>query len=305
MAPPHLLVMTLNIVHHPEYVAPLPDGHSFPMNKYGALAMLVRSELDVHVHAPEPAPLEWAALAHGQGYADAVARAQVHPAQERVIGFPITDKVARRSYLASGGTWLAARLALDQGIACNTAGGSHHAGPDGGSGYCVLNDVAIASLRLLHEGDAARILIIDCDVHQGDGTAKIFAGNRDVFTFSLHGEKNFPVRKALSDLDIGLPDGTESDDYLAVLRDVVPEMIARHMPDLVFFNAGVDPHKDDRLGRLALTDEGLAARDAYVMGACRKAGVPVVGVLGGGYGDDPGVIAARHMHLFRAARALV
>lgn len=296
--------MTVLFVHHPEYVAPLPDGHSFPMNKYGWLAGLLKAELDAAFLDPEPIPLHWARAAHGAAYADAVAAQSVGADVERVIGFPVTDRVARRSMLATGGTWLAAKLALEHGLACNTAGGSHHAGPEGGAGYCVFNDVAIAALRLLEEGDAHRILVVDCDVHQGDGTAKIFAGDNRVFTFSLHGEKNFPVRKAASDLDIGLPDGTGDADYLRTLEDILPELIARTHPDLIFYNAGVDPHQDDRLGRLALTDDGLAARDAYVLQTARAAHVPTVGVLGGGYGNDSKVIAARHMHLFRSALAV-
>jgi acetoin utilization deacetylase AcuC-like enzyme len=191
-------------------------------------------------------------------------------------------------------------LALAHGWAANGAGGSHHAGPDGGAGYCVTNDLAIAAHRLVIEGDVSRILIVDCDVHQGDGTARIMAGRDDIITLSIHAEKNFPARKAQSHVDIGLPDGACDSDYLAALAPVLHALIGRHRPQLVLYQAGVDPHVDDRLGRLALSDAGLAAREALVANTCRQAGASLAVTLGGGYADPP-VAAARHAAVLAAS----
>ncbi len=203
-----------------------------------------------------------------------------------------------------GGSLLTARLALARGLACNTAGGSHHAARDYGAGFCTFNDVAVAGRALLAEGAVARVLVVDVDVHQGDGTAFIFEDEPAVFTFSMHGEKNYPVRKARSDLDIELPDATGDDAYLSALEGVLPGLLERVRPDLVFYNAGVDPHVDDKLGRLALSDEGLAARDTYVIDTCLAAGAPLAGVIGGGYGADIDRLARRHATLHRAAQSV-
>ena len=216
------------------------------------------------------------------------------PATERRIGFPVTPAVARRTLAVAGGTYAAACHALAHGFAANGAGGSHHALPDGGAGYCVTNDLAIAANRLLAEGRVDRILIVDLDVHQGDGTAAIFAGRHEVATFSMHAAKNFPVRKARSTRDVELPDGMGDADYLAILAAELPPLFDAHRPGLVLFQAGVDPHADDRLGRLALSDAGLAARDALVIRACRTRGVPVASTLGGGYAADRMTVARRH-----------
>jgi acetoin utilization deacetylase AcuC-like enzyme len=195
---------------------------------------------------------------------------------------------------------LTARLALRHGLACNTAGGSHHAGPQGGAGFCVSNDVGVAGRALIEAGEIRQALVIDLDVHQGDGTAFIFEHEPRVFTFSMHAAKNYPVRRGPSDLDIDLPDGTSDDAYLAQLQAILPALLDRVRPDLIFYNAGVDAHGSDRLGRLALTDEGLATRDAYVLKTCLPA-APVAGVIGGGYDDDIDRLARRHATLHRAA----
>ncbi len=283
------------IVHHPDYTAPLPPGASFPMDKYAlTMAVLRESGAALCVHIPEETPRPALEAVHSPHYVEQVLSAAVPPEAERRIGFPVTSRVARRSLLASGGTWLAARLACVHGYAANTAGGSHHAHAGFGAGYCVFNDIAIAIRRLLAAGDAQRILVVDMDVHQGDGTAAIFAHEPRVFTFSMHCEANFPVRKAVSDLDVGLAVGTGDGDYLAALADHLPGLVRAHAPDLIFYLAGVDPHVDDRLGRLALTDAGLDARDRFVAAEAIAAGVPLVSVMGGGYGPDKRVIAQRH-----------
>jgi acetoin utilization deacetylase AcuC-like enzyme len=239
-------------------------------------------------------PRHWIDAVHDPAYVDEVLTLSVPPEKARRIGFPVTERVMRRSILSPGGTWAAAKLAMTHGYAANAAGGSHHALADTGAGYCVFNDLAIAANRLVAEGDAARILILDLDVHQGDGTASLLAGRSDIFTLSIHAEKNFPVRKARSTLDIGLDDGADDTAYLATLTDILPRVLDDFAPDLILYQAGVDSHGEDRLGRLALTDVGLDARDRYVIRQARSRGVPVASTMGGGYGDDRMAIARRH-----------
>lgn len=299
--------MTLPIVFHPDYFAPLRPRHPFPMSKYGYLrdALVARRLLPAEggTLAPAPVAVARAAAVHDLAYVERVANVALTAEESRRIGLPNTAAVARRAFLAPGGTLLAARLALEAGVACNMAGGSHHAGPDGGAGYCVFNDVAIAARTLLDEGRAGRILVVDCDVHQGDGTARIFEGEPRVLTLSLHAERNYPARKAASGIDLALPDRLADRAYLETL-DHALGLAAAFGPGLVFYNAGVDPHAGDRLGRLALTDAGLRARDARVLGWARARGVPVAAVLGGGYDDDPVRLAARHALLFEEAARL-
>lgn len=290
--------MTFALVHHPDYTAPLPPGHSFPMDKYGAVMRLL-DRADFDLHEPEPAPVAWLAAVHDTDYVAAVLDGSLAPEVQRRIGFPVTTRIARRSRLVCGGTHRAGILALAQGFAVNSAGGSHHAGPAGGAGYCVFNDLGVAGARLLAEG-VERLLIVDLDVHQGDGTAAIFADQPRVATFSMHAAKNFPVRKIASTRDIDLPDKMGDAEYLAILAAELPALLDAHRPDLVLYQAGVDPHADDRLGRLALSDEGLAARDAYVVTTCRARGVPLAATLGGGYGRNVAIIAERHVRGIRA-----
>ena len=290
------------IVYHPAYSAPLPAGHRFPMQKYARLARVLEDEGLIGpegLHTPEPIGVEMLCAVHDPDYIRQVLEAAVPPALERVIGMPVTPEVAARARAATGGTLLAARLALSHGLACNTAGGSHHAGPRGGAGYCVFNDIGVAARAMIDAGEIRQALVVDLDVHQGDGTAFIFETERRVFTFSMHGEKNYPTRRGPSDLDIDLPDGTEDEAYLAELRAILPGLLARVRPDLVFYIAGVDPHANDRLGRLSLSDQGLLARDTYVLETCLPV-APVVGVIGGGY-DEIDRLAHRHANLHRAA----
>ncbi len=283
----------LHVVHHPDYVTTARrSAHQF--SKYGAVMDALRRQGDLTEHRPDPIPREWLEAAHDPAYVEAVLTATVHPAIERRIGFPVTPDVARRAQVSPGGTWLAAKLALEHGYAANAAGGSHHALPDSGAGYCVFNDLAVAALKLLGEGDVARILIVDCDVHQGDGTAVILAGRTDVATMSIHSEKNFPARKARSTVDIGLPDATGDADYLAALRPALIDTIDRVRPDLILYQAGIDVHADDKLGRLSLSDDGIADRDRLIASCARSNGIPLASVMGGGYGDDVLRVAARH-----------
>jgi acetoin utilization deacetylase AcuC-like enzyme len=287
----------LHVVHHPDYVVSASGGaHQF--SKYGVVMDLLRAGPLIE-HSPEAMPREWLEAAHDTAYVAAVMAAAVAPEIERRIGFAVTAAVARRAVLSPGGTWLAAKLAQEHGYAANAAGGSHHALPDRGAGFCVFNDLAVAALRMLGEGDARRILIVDLDVHQGDGTAVILAGRDDVVTLSVHAEKNFPVRKARSTLDVGLADGAGDDDYLAALTPALDAMIDRFRPDLILYQAGVDVHANDKLGRLALTDQGIKARDWFVAGRARSLGIPLASAMGGGYGDDVHAVAARHAATMR------
>ena len=285
----------LRVVHHPAYVSPPAPGSRFAFDKYG-LVMLALAEdgRPYAVEEPFEMPRHWVEAVHDPAYVAEVLAAAVPREKERRIGFPVTPRIARRSLLSSGGTWTAARQALAHGYAANSAGGSHHALHDTGAGYCVFNDLAVAANRLLAEGDARAILIVDLDVHQGDGTAALTAGRPEIFTLSLHAEKNFPVRKARSSLDVPLADGIGDAAYLAALDEAIRAAFAHFAPDLILYQAGVDGHAEDRLGRLALTDAGLAARDRMVMRAARSRGIPLASTLGGGYGEDRMAVARRH-----------
>jgi acetoin utilization deacetylase AcuC-like enzyme len=282
----------------------MPPGHRFPMAKFGRLMTYLLEDNVVgptQIHRPELAPAAWLEQAHTPAYVEAVLGLKLDAAAERRLGLPVTPEVVRRARAANGGTILTARLALEHGLACNTAGGSHHAFADHGSGFCVFNDVAVAARVLLAEARIERVLVIDLDVHQGDGTAAICAGDPRIHTFSMHCRTNFPLRKQTSDLDVALDADLEDDAYLALLAEHLPGLLEEVRPDLVFFNAGVDPHVDDRLGRLALTERGLWRRERLVLETCLGAGVPVAGVIGGGYAPDLEQLVRLHSILHRVA----
>jgi acetoin utilization deacetylase AcuC-like enzyme len=286
----------LRVVHHPDYISPAAPGSRFTFDKYGlVIEALLESGVDHELHRPEPMPRHWVERVHDPLYVEEVLTQTVPREKERRIGFPITERIARRSLLSAGGTWLAARLALAHGFAANSAGGSHHALADSGAGYCVFNDLAITAHRLIAEGEVERIMVVDLDVHQGDGTAALTRANAAIFTLSIHAQSNFPARKQLSSRDIGLPDGTGDAAYLQRLSDILPQVIEGHRPDLILYQAGVDPHVEDRLGRLSLTDAGLGARDRFVMRTVRSYGIPLASTLGGGYGEDRMAVARRHV----------
>ena len=251
-------------------------------------------------HEPLPAPRRWLEQVHGRPYLEAFSRGTLTPPEQRRIGLPATTPLVRRTWLAAGGTVLTARLALRHGLACHLAGGTHHAFPNHGSGFCIVNDVAVAARVLLAEGAVQRLLVVDLDVHQGDGTAWIFADEPRVFTFSAHCASNFPLRKQHSDLDLPLADGLGDDDYLAAVGERLPGLLEQLRPDLVLYNAGVDPHRGDRLGRLDLSDEGLLRRDHLVLDSCLRRRIPIATVIGGGY-DDLAPLVQRHGLVFHAA----
>jgi acetoin utilization deacetylase AcuC-like enzyme len=298
--------MALPIVHHPGFTVDIPAGHPLPIGKYRRLAeIIVREGIATReaFHVPEPAPRAWLELVHDPLYVGQVLSASVPPEIVKQIGLPMGEALARRACAASGGTVLTARLALRFGLACNTAGGSHHARREHGAGFCVFNDVAIAIRVLQQAGEIRTALVVDLDVHQGDGTAAIFAGDPSVTTYSVHSANNYPIRKIPSVLDVPLADRTGDAAYLAALAGTLPPLLERASPDLVFYNAGVDPHRDDRLGRLSLTDEGIAARDRFVIDTVRSRGIPLACVTGGGYQDDVEALAGRHATLHRVAAA--
>ncbi len=296
----------LPVVHHPDYQIPLRPGHRFPMSKYGYLreALLARGIIAPGRYlAPGAVSAPVVALAHDAAYVERVFSGALDRAEQRRIGLPASARVARRARLATAGTLLATRMAIEAGIAANTAGGSHHAGPEGGAGFCVFNDVAVAIRAVLAQGGPSPVLVIDCDVHQGDGTARIFAGEPAVRTLSIHAERNYPAEKARSSEDLALADGTADAAYLDALAAALDRALAGARPGLVYYNAGVDVWAGDRLGRLALTPEGIRARDRMVIRRVRALGVPLVCVIGGGYDDEPERLARHHAIVFEEAAA--
>lgn len=286
------------------FVLPLPEGHKFPMAKYAGLRDRIISERIVHpddLHEAPAAPWDDLLLVHDPGYVDAVAAGTLPRDTQRRIGFPWSPEMVERSRRSVGATIAAARAALDDGVAANLAGGTHHGFADRGEGFCVFNDVAVGARVLQRDRGARRIAIVDLDVHQGNGTAAIFAGDPSVFTFSMHGEKNFPFRKEVSDRDVALADGTGDDEYLPLLRQHLDDVLNRHQPDFVFYLAGADPYEGDRLGRLKLTIAGLQERDEIVFAACRRRGLPVAVSMSGGYATDVDAIVTIHANTIRAA----
>ncbi len=296
----------MRVAYHPDYYVELPPAHPFPMGKYPGVHQLLLEEgvIDAgDVMRPEPAPRPLLERVHAREYLDKLETGTLSPAEVRRIGVPWSVRLWRRSRLATMGTLLAARAALEDGLSGNLAGGTHHAFADRGEGFCVLNDVAVAVRALQHEGVARRFLVVDLDVHQGNGTAAIFESDPDVFTMSVHGERNYPLAKMRSTIDVGLADGVGDIEYLETLGRVLPEALARAGAELVFFLAGVDPAAGDRYGKLELTEAGLRARDRYVVAACRRRGLPLVLLLAGGYAPTPERTARLHANTFIEAAA--
>jgi acetoin utilization deacetylase AcuC-like enzyme len=296
----------LYFVTHPEYDIPVPPEHRFPATKFSSLmSYLVRENLTEGVRFvfPNPVPAEDLAMVHDREYIDAVALGTLDGKALRMLGLPWSPRLARRSFLAPAGTYLAAKKALAHGLSCHAAGGTHHAHYSYGAGFCVFNDLAYAAMRLINKGEARTVLILDADVHQGDGTARILRGEAGIFTCSLHCGKNYPARKAESDLDVEIPRGAGDEAYLRIMRDTLHQLMASITPDLVLYDAGVDVHRDDALGWLDLSDAGILARDEMVLDWFCSRGIPVATVIGGGYSPDIMVLAARHGLVFRAARA--
>jgi acetoin utilization deacetylase AcuC-like enzyme len=289
------------------FVLPLPEGHRFPMGKYAALRDRLRQALPEVEIQPAPAATDGElALIHSPDYIRAVADGSLDPVIQKEIGFPWSVAMAERARHSVGATIAAAHRALGHGIAANLAGGTHHAGRASGSGFCVFNDVAVAS-RLLqaeharHSRRPFRVAVIDCDVHQGNGTAAIFRGDPDVFTLSLHGERNFPFRKEPGDLDVDLPDGCGDTEYLGALEQALTTLEDRFDADFVFYLAGADPHEGDRLGRLKLSFDGLEARDRRVFDWAWQRRLPLAFAMAGGYGRDMADTLLAQERTFRVA----
>jgi acetoin utilization deacetylase AcuC-like enzyme len=286
------------------YTFPLPEGHRFPIGKYERL----REQVLIEGVVPPEALLEAARatresllLVHTADYVSRFCDGELTPSELRRLGFPWSPALVERSLRAVGGTCEAAVAALAHGVAMNLAGGTHHAFPGHGEGFCVFNDVAVAVRLLQRSGRIRRAAIVDLDVHQGNGTNAIFAGDERVFTFSMHGARNYPFHKVPGSLDIELPDGADDDLYLMLLAEHLPDILARSHPDLVIYLAGADPHEDDALGRLGLTFDGLARRDAIVIDLCREVGLPVAITIAGGYGRDLGDTVRIHLETARIA----
>ncbi len=293
------------LVHHRHYHTELPSAHRFPMGKFRRLYELlvadgIASAKDFQ--EPELPPLEFLETVHTPEYVGEFLAGRLDAKAMRRIGLPWSEELALRSRIAVGGTLLTARLALEYGLACNTAGGTHHAFPAYGSGFCIFNDLAAAAGVLRAERPQLKVMIIDLDVHQGDGTAHIFRNEAMVFTYSMHCEKNFPGQKERSDLDVGLDEGTGDDVYLERLSETLLPALADFAPDLVLYDAGADPHAEDILGKLALSDAGLRRRDTLILESVRGRNIPCACVIGGGYSKDLDALARRHSILHRTAR---
>ena len=297
--------MDLPVVNHKDYFAKIGDDHKFPINKFGELAdYLIKKKIVKKFHNPYPCSEETLKRAHSEKYIKDIKDKTLDQNSIKKIGFPLVDSVVQRSLIATGGTVLASKLAINYGLACNTAGGSHHANFEGGAGYCVFNDVAVAALYLLDRGLAGKILIVDLDVHQGNGNADIFKDNRNVFTFSMHSKTNYPAKKSISDLDIELDDNMEDAQYIKILKFYLDQLNQENF-DYVFYIAGVDIHFNDRLGKLNISDEGIKKRDEIVTENFFSKGIPLCGVLGGGYNKDFEKLVELHSILHQSCAKLI
>lgn len=296
----------MKVYYCDDFTYPLPEGHRFPAAKYPLLRQRVAAELvpPCELLPPDAATDAQLLRVHEPAYLTRVINGTLDAKEVRRIGLPWSPELVERCRRSVGSSIAACRAALTDGVAASLTGGTHHAFPDHGEGFCVFNDVAVAARAMQDEGRARRIAVVDCDVHQGNGTAAIFAGDPSVFTFSIHGAKNFPLRKERSDLDIELPDGTGDDAYLEALEFGLERALALAAADLAVYIAGADPFSGDTLGRMALSKAGLAARDRLVLDACSRAGAPVAVVMGGGYARDVGDTVAIQLETVRITMQL-
>jgi len=289
--------MPIPIVNHPDYSFPFPEKHRFPMEKFGLLASYLQEQgvlTGVNSYRPRPCRHTWLTRTHCPDYLARFYGNRLSVREQKQMNLPWSKGLVRRTFLAPSGTVLTAQLALDQGIACHLAGGTHHAHFDYASGFCILNDLAIAANALLEQKGINRVLIFDCDVHQGDGTAALLAREPRAFTCSIHCERNFPFQKQTSDLDVELPADMADDDYLDVVDETLRKLVQSVAPDIVLYDAGVDVFAGDPLGKLNISEQGIRQRDGLVLGELRRRGIPVATVIGGGYDDDRMKLARRH-----------
>ena len=292
----------LRAYYSDHFVQPLPAGHRFPMIKYRLIREgAARAVADLEFHEAQAATDGVLALAHHPRYVEQVSRGALPEQMQKDIGFPWSPEMVERSRRSAGATIAACRSAMEQGVAVNLAGGTHHAYADRGAGFCVFNDAAVAARLMQAERRAARVAIVDLDVHQGNGTASILAQDDSVFTLSLHGERNYPFEKERSDLDVGLPDGVGDADYLAALEAALAQLMARFDPQLIIYLAGADPHEGDRLGRMKLSMVGLAARDTLVFELGRQQRIPIAVTMAGGYGKNIEDTVAVHVQTITLA----
>ncbi len=297
--------MDLSVVNHEEYYAKIGDEHKFPIKKFGELASyLINKKIVKKFHKPYACSFETLKKAHSEIYINHIINKTLDKNGVKKIGFPLINSVIKRSLLATGGTVLAAKLAIKNSIACNTAGGSHHANFDEGAGYCVFNDVAVAAQYLLDRRLAQKILIVDLDVHQGNGNSDIFRNNKKVFTFSMHSRSNYPAKKSISDLDVELEDNMEDLQYIKILKFYLNKLNKENF-DFIFYIAGVDIHFNDRLGRLKISDDGIKQRDELVTENFFKRNIPICGVLGGGYNKDFHKLIELHSYLHQSCAKLL
>ena len=297
--------MDLPVVNHKDYFAKIGDDHKFPIEKFGELAnYLIKKKIVKKCYEPYQCSEETLKRAHSENYIKNIKNKTLDKNGIKKIGFPLVDSVVQRSLVATGGTVLASKLAIKYGLACNTAGGSHHANFDGGAGYCVFNDVAVAAQYLLDRGLAGRILIVDLDVHQGNGNSEIFKDNKNVFTFSMHSKSNYPAKKSISDLDVELNDNMEDKEYIKILKFYLNQLNQENF-DYAFYIAGVDVHFNDRLGKLKISDEGIKKRDEIVTQNFFSKGIPLCGVLGGGYNKDFNKLVELHSFLHLSCAKLI
>jgi len=295
----------IHIAFDPIYAHPLPEGHRFPMLKYDLIPEQLLYEGIItadNLFQPKTCPDEIVLLTHTKEYLDKLHHQTLSAKEQRHIGFPQSPQLTLRELIITQGTIDCCHFAFENDVALNVAGGTHHAFADRGEGFCLLNDFAVAANYLLHKKLANKVLIIDLDVHQGNGTAKIFEHNPQVFTFSMHGKHNYPFRKEKSSLDIELEDGTENEVYLSLLIDTLPELLTNHQPDFAFFLSGVDILATDKFGKLKLTLEGCKERDEFVFNLLKKSSIPCVVAMGGGYSPDIKIITEAHCNTFRAAK---
>ena len=297
--------MELPIVNHPDYVAKINDDNKFPIKKFEKLANhLKENKIVKEFFIPKPCSFETLNEVHLKDYILKIKDKSLDLLSQKKIGFPLNDSVVQRSFVATGGTVLASKLAINHGLACNTAGGSHHATFNEGGGFCVFNDVAVAARYLQKKGYARRILIVDLDVHQGNGTADIFKDDGSVFTFSMHCKSNYPAKKTKSDLDVELDDNLEDAKYLETLKKYIMYLNQESF-DFVFYIAGVDIHHDDRLGKLKITDQGIKKRDEIVIGNFYQKRIPLCGVLGGGYNKNFDKLVELHSMLHKSCAEII
>ena len=297
--------MKLPVVNHTDYFAKIGDDHRFPINKFGELAnYLLKEKIVNKFYKPYPCSEETLKRAHSENYIKQIKNKTLDKISVKKIGFPLVESVVKRSFIATGGTVLASKLAMNYGLACNTAGGSHHANFESGAGYCVFNDVAVAAKYLLDRNLAKKILILDLDVHQGNGNSDIFKNNKNVFTFSMHSKTNYPLKKSISDLDVELNDNMEDHDYLEILKYYLVKLNQENF-DFVFYIAGVDIHFNDRLGKLKISDEGIRKRDEIVTENFFSKSIPLCGVLGGGYNKDFNKLVELHSILHQSCAKII